>query len=302
VTPLSTRIVIDTDPGIDDVVALALAARSPELDLVAVTTTYGNAGLADTTRNARHVLALAGRPDVPVLPGADRPLVRPPPGPSQKHGDRGVGYAEVERADGPAVVGSPTALLDALLPCPPDRSTVLLTLGPLTNLAQALQRDPEAIRARVRRHLTILEPPNRSTAQPPVPPDFNSATDPEAVDAVMAAGLPTEVVPPHVTRRLLVPAEAVERLAGAGDGLVRWLTDALRWYLEVHHRLHGIRGCWIHDVVAVAEAVRPGMLAFALPGPEIGARVASGVQAGLALSLLDRVFGSGWIHTPPGET
>jgi pyrimidine-specific ribonucleoside hydrolase len=288
-------VILDSDAGIDDAVALALAARSPELALLAVTTSFGNARLADTTANVGRALALAGRPDVPILAGADRPLSGNPPPPSENHGHRGVGYAH--RSDAGPVTGSRTALLEALARAPADRSTVLVTLGPLTNLAHALEADRAMIRSRVRRHLLVADPPPDPPDADSSASDFNSTADLEAVRRVFDAGLPTDVVPPAVTRRLVLPGACLGRLASSRDPLVRWLTDALRWYVEVHARLHGIDGCWVHDVVAVAEAVRPGTLDFASPGAEIGARVARDVELHAALSLLDRVFGPGWNGT-----
>jgi pyrimidine-specific ribonucleoside hydrolase len=288
-TPLP--VVLDADTGIDDAVALALAARSPELRLVAVTATYGNACLTDTASNARRVLALAGRPEIPVLPGAERPLVRPPPGPSEKHGERGIGYAPGGWDGGAAgrISPQPDALLRVLAATP--EPVVLLSLGPLTNLALALDRDEAMVRARVRRHLAVIDGERT---------DFNSSADPEAADRVFAAGLSTEVVAPAVTRRLVLTGAAVTRLGTSREPLVRWLTDALRWYVEVHERLHGLDGCWVHDAVAVAEAVWPGTLDFESPGPEIGARVARHLETGATYSLLDRVFGAGWNGPPTG--
>jgi pyrimidine-specific ribonucleoside hydrolase len=294
-------VILDSDAGIDDAVALALAARSPEVVLLAVTTSFGNARLADTTANVRHALSLAGRGDVPVLPGADGPLTGQAPPPSANHGPAGMGYA-AGGADSHDVRGSRTALLEALALAPSDRSTVLVTLGPLTNLAHALERDAAGVRARLARHLAVIDPPPAAGETDPPPPDFNSAADPEAVRRVFGAGLPTDVVPPAVTRRLVIPGGSVGHLRRSADPLVRWLTDALRWYVEVHARLHGVDGCWVHDAVAVAEAVRPGTLDFAPRGAEIGPRVARDFRLHAARSLLDRVFGPGWNGTPTGGT
>jgi len=115
---LPQRVIIDTDPGIDDVVALALAARSPEIQLVAVTTSYGNAPLRLTTRNARLALRLAGRPDIPVLPGADRPLARPLATAPEIHGPSGVGNAPVDAAAPAPPAPQRHALLVALAAVP----------------------------------------------------------------------------------------------------------------------------------------------------------------------------------------
>ncbi|MBI4420585.1 MAG: nucleoside hydrolase, partial [Gemmatimonadetes bacterium] len=148
-------LVIDTDPGIDDVVTLALAARSPELDLIAVTTSYGNAMLDASTRNAHEGLRLAGRPDVPVYPGALRPLVRDLVTAPETHGESGVGYAPVSTRLSSLVSGPPDpAVLTAL-----SRATApvtLVTLGPLTNLALALERDERLARARIARHIGMF--------------------------------------------------------------------------------------------------------------------------------------------------
>lgn len=283
-------VVIDTDPGIDDALALALAARSPELDIVAVTTTYGNTTLARATRNARAVLALAGHADLPVSPGADRPLRGRAPAPSERHGAGGAGYAEVTEPPRP-VTPDADALFRALASHPPGGGLVLVTLGPLTNLAHALARDAALVRARVGRHIAILDHDDTTT---PPGRGFNGDCDLAAVDRVLAAGLPTEVVGLAVTRRLVLPRATVERLRASADPLVRWLTDALRWAVEVQGRRFGLEGCWAHDVVAVAAACAP-LLDFGAQDAEIGtARVALAARVDHVCRLLDRVFGPGW--------
>lgn len=254
----SLPVVIDTDPGIDDVVALALAARSPELEVAAVTTTYGNATLDATTRNARVVLELAGRADITVRPGADRPLMREPVTAPETHGPSGVGYAPVPEAR--PVVADPTVLLDVLAAI--DEPVTLVTLGPLTNLAHALEADAQMVRFRVSGHLgmfgNIHERGNTNRWA-----DFNAWSDPEAARAVLRAGLPTVMVGLDVTRRMTVAGTEVARLADSADPLTAWLARALQFYVEFHCAQERLQGCVVNDVLPLGELLSPGLLTLA---------------------------------------
>lgn len=301
---MTVKLLIDCDPGIDDVVALALALRSPELEVAAVTTTYGNATLAATTRNARELLRLAGRPDIAVLPGAERPLVRPLATAPETHGETGVGYAAVPEA--PAVRENPTVLLDALSRTP--EPLVLVTLGPLTNLAHALARDEELIRRRVRRHIgmfgNINERGNTNRWA-----DFNAWCDPEALDRVLEARLPSAMVGLDVTRRMTLSAAEVATFADADDPLVAWLGAALRFYVEFHRSQERLDGCVVNDVLPLGELIGPGLLEFARLGLRVDTEegehrghtrvetdgiltpVAMRVDIGTMRGLLGRVFG-----------
>lgn len=297
------RLVIDTDPGIDDAVTLALAARSPEVELVAVTVTYGNAPLRDTTRNARTVLAHAGRPDIPVLAGSARPLARPPVTGAAMHGASGVGYAPVPAA--PAVAPDPRVLLRVLSSA--AAPVILLTLGPLTNLAQALDRDAPAVRRGVRRHIAMLGAFAERGASDRLA-DFNPWADPEAADRVLRAGLPTALVPLDVTRRMTLDADHVTRLAASPDALTRWLAGALQFSVEAHRAARGLDGCAVNDVLTLGEVLAPGLLTLVerriVVDLDEGERrghtreredgvlvpVATGVDVARMRSLLERVF------------
>jgi inosine-uridine nucleoside N-ribohydrolase len=251
-------VIIDTDPGIDDVVALALALRSPELEVVALTTSYGNATVDLTTRNARAIRELLGRPEVPVFPGADRPLVRDLVTAPETHGPSGVGYATVPQ---PAPVSpNPTVLVDRLAGC--TDPVTLVTLGPLTNLAHALEADAALVRNRVACHLgmfgNLKERGNTNRWA-----DFNAWCDPEAADRVLRAGLGTVMVGLDVTRRMTLSAIEVDRLAGSPEPLVTWLGDALRYYVEFHRSQERFDGCVVNDVLPIGELLDPGLLSLA---------------------------------------
>jgi inosine-uridine nucleoside N-ribohydrolase len=310
----TTPIIIDCDPGIDDVVALALAARSPELQIRAVITSYGNAELEKTTRNAITLMRLVGHQDIPVIPGSDRPLARPLVTAPETHGVSGVGYAEVETAS--PVTPNPAALLDTLA----DQSdpVVLVTLGPLTNLAHALDRDSALVSNRTLRHIgmfgNIEERGNTNRWA-----DFNAWSDPEAVATVLASPLETEMVGLDVTRRMTLDAAQVEAFATSGVPDVAWLGLALRFYVEFHRRQERLDGCVVNDPLPIGELIRPGILGFeslnlAVDLDETEHRGhtverPNGYPTAVALdvaipemqTLLTRVFGDRFGRPSPGE-
>ena len=256
--PPPLPVIIDTDPGVDDVVALALALRSPELDVLAVTTTYGNTTLAQTTRNTRTLLELAGRRDVPVHPGADQPFVRELVTAPETHGPTGVGYAAV--LPPVPVDPEPTVLARLLEECPTP--VTVITLGPLTNLARALETDASLVHHRVTTHIGMFGSlQERGSANRWA--DFNVWCDPEAADCVLRAGLRTVMVGLDVTRRMTVSAAEVERLTASSEPLASWLGHALRFSVEFHRNHKGLHGCVVNDVLPIGEMISPGLLRLA---------------------------------------
>jgi purine nucleosidase len=244
-------LVVDTDPGIDDALALLLAARWRRSNLHAVTVTYGNTTLDRGTRNARIILDRAPC-TAPVIAGADRPLVRDLVTAKETHGAEGLG-------DHPAVAAAPvassgTAILDALRAAPVP--VTLVTLGPLTNLALALRLDTALIRSRVTRHVAMggsLKARGTATVEA----EFNVWCDPEAADEVVRAGLSSEFVGLDVTRQLVIPAAAVHKLATHADSGARWLGALLGFYVRFHDEYEGLQGAVINDPLAIALAVEP---------------------------------------------
>ncbi len=307
--PRHTPVIIDTDPGIDDVVTLALAARSPDIDIVAVTTTYGNAPLHASTRNAREVLRLTGQAQVPVLPGSSHPLVRALVTAPETHGPEGVGYAPVPPARPADGKSNETVLIDVLSGASPP--ITLLTLGPLTNLAHALASDASLVRSRVERHIGMFgnlhERGNTNRWA-----DFNAWCDPEATDRVLRSGLRTVMVGLDVTRRMVVSAREVDLLASADDELKRWLGKALMFYVEFHRRQEGLNGCVVNDPLTLGELLHPGLLTCATTPLEVdlddgehrghtrereggvATAVAMKVDVSRMRALLARVFGPDW--------
>lgn len=206
------RAVIDTDPGIDDGVAILFAMASGAFDILGLTTVAGNIGIATTTRNAGRLLAAAGA-ELPVVAGAERPLARPGIEETAIHGADGLGGVDFPEPLAPAAAGAVAWLADTLRR-EPEGTVDLLMLGPMTNLALLLREAPEAAR-RLRRVIAmggaIREPGNVGPRA-----EFNIAVDPEAAAEVLAAGLPLTLVPLDVTRRVRATLEDCAALRASG--------------------------------------------------------------------------------------
>ena len=256
-TPNAPRpIIIDTDPGIDDCLALWLALSSPELDVRGLSVSYGNTVVENAHRNAVEITRRAGK-RVPIAVGARRPLKRQLAVAIETHGASGLGYANVPEA---GVILDWVKPLDRLLAAQPEPVT-LVTLGPVTSLALALRSDAGLVRAKVARHIAMIgniEARGNTTPHS----EFNAWCDPEALAIVLAAELPTELIGLDVTRKLVVKATEVYRLAHAGNPLANWMHDALRFYLEFHRQYEKLEGVVVNDVLAIAALLQPDVLDF----------------------------------------
>jgi pyrimidine-specific ribonucleoside hydrolase len=256
---VATKLIIDTDPGVDDAFAIALAALSEDVELLGVTTVFGNVPLPATTRNALRVLALCGRADVPVAAGADRPLVHPPRRrASHVHGADGLSGRSSrlpEPEHGPDPAGA-VSLLVSLLEAA-DEPVTIAPIGPLTNIALLLAAHPR-IRDKIARIVIMGGGLSHGNSTPVA--EFNIWSDPEAARRVLVEeDVPTVLVPLDLTLRCAVDAAWLAKLAGAGP--VGASLDALTPdYRASYRKVLGFEGIALHDAVAVAEAIRPGIL------------------------------------------
>jgi purine nucleosidase len=266
-----TRLILDVDTGIDDSFALLYAAASPEADIVAVTCVPGNVALADVERNTRAVLELAGCAHVEVAAGQATPLVRPLEITPETHGPHGTGYAELPDPARPLSPRFAPRLIAEEARLRPGELT-LVTLGPLTNLALALQIEP-ALPHLLRRWILMGGafgvPGNTTPAS-----EWNMHCDPEAAHACFAAWQAAIDADPAVPRALamgldvterarILPADVAalaERAGGASNPVARYAADALRWYFEFHARSDGFYGAFLHDPFVVAAALDPGLV------------------------------------------
>jgi inosine-uridine nucleoside N-ribohydrolase len=247
-------IIIDTDPGIDDCLALLLALNSPELDVRAISISYGNAVVENAFRNAVEILRKVKHPvRVPLGIGARRPLKRQLQVADDTHGPSGLGYADVPPA---GVILDYVRPLERLLAAQPEPVT-LVTLGPVTSLALVLRANPDLVREKVNRHVAMIGNIEAAGNQTRFS-EFNAWCDPEALATVLAAELPTEMIGLDVTRKLVIKGNEVERLAQHSP----WLYDALRFYVEFHKKQEGLDGAVINDVLAIAYLLQPDVLTF----------------------------------------
>ena len=247
-------IIIDTDPGIDDCLALLLALNSPELDVRGISISYGNTVVENAYRNAVEIVRKVKHPiRVPLGIGARRPLKRQLHVADDTHGPSGLGYADVPPA---GVILDYVRTLERLLEAQPEPVT-LVTLGPVTSLALVLRANPGVVRDKVGRHIAMIgniEAAGNTTRFS----EFNAWCDPEALATVLAAEIPTEMIGLDVTRKIVIKGNEVNRLAEQSP----WLHDALRFYVEFHKKQDGLDGAVINDVLAIAYLIQPDVLTF----------------------------------------
>ncbi|UMM09442.1 nucleoside hydrolase [Gluconobacter frateurii] len=251
------RIIIDTDPGQDDAVAILLALASPELHVEAIMTVAGNVPLSQTTKNACALLELAGREEVPVYAGAARPLHKAPISAEHVHGETGMGGANLPeprlRAQG---IDAATHLVDVLRK-EPAGSITLVCLGPMTNLAHALTHAPD-IAPKIAR-LVAMGGAQREGGNITPTAEFNFFVDPHAAKIVIAAGIPTTLLPLDVTHRAIATPRRLAPIADlktpVGDMVVRMLGAEDRF----EKMKYGWEGGALHDPLTIGWLLWPDL-------------------------------------------
>ncbi len=252
------KIIIDTDPGQDDAVAILLALASPEeIDLLGITCVAGNVPLALTARNARVVCELAGRGDVKVFAGCDRPLQRPLVTAEHVHGKTGLDGIDLPDPVMPLQDAHAVDFIIETLRAEPPGSVTLVPIGPLTNIATAFARAPDMV-GRVAEIVLMggayFEVGNITPAA-----EFNIYVDPEAAAAVFGAGVPLVVMPLDVTHKALTTrprVEAFRALPGRlGPAVAAW-TD---FFERFDKEKYGSAGAPLHDPCTVAYLLRPDL-------------------------------------------
>lgn len=273
------KIVIDTDAGVDDAVALVLALNSPEVDLLAITTVAGNARVAECTGNCLLLTEIL-RPDgpPPVAAGAEAPLRRKLVTAPEVHGPDGLG-GEVGSLPQPRRGPSPRTAVEILIETArrnPGEVTLIAT-GPLTNLAAALSADPGAMW--LYRRIVVMGGAFYVPGNTGPVAEFNFFVDPEAADRLMRAGLPVTLVPLDVTTRApLQEDDLIGRplypppSARPERDVASILSRALDYYMRREFAESGLRGGYMHDPLAVASALAPAILTTSAAGARVGAR------------------------------
>ncbi len=252
----SRRIIIDTDPGQDDAVAILLAIASPEnVEVLGITSVAGNVPLALTQRNARIVCELAGRRDIPVFAGCDTPLRRKLVTAEHVHGKTGLDGPSLPEPSMPVQSQHAVDFLIETIRREPSGSVTLCPIGPLTNIATALSRAPDI----VDRVLEIVlmggayfEVGNITPAA-----EFNIYVDPEAADIVFKSGIPITVMPLDVTHKALTTAPRVAAFRNLQTEVGRMVAAWTDFFERFDKSKYGTPGAPLHDPCVIAYLIRP---------------------------------------------
>jgi purine nucleosidase len=250
-------LIIDCDPGVDDAVALMLAFGSPGLELLAVTTVGGNVPGPTTARNARILRQIAGREDVPVFAGADRPLRRPPTGAGEFHGPEGLGDLDPFEPAAPLGEGhAADALVARVMARPPGR-VALAVLGPMTNLALALRREP-ALAARLG-PVAVMGGARTEGGNITASAEYNVWADPDAAAEVLASGCDVVLFGLDATHQVRATSQRIAAVEAAGTPAAACAAAMLRFSQRVERRLVGWDAPPLHDPCPVAWLMKPDL-------------------------------------------
>ena len=257
---MTHKIIFDTDPGIDDAMALLFIQASPALDLLAITTIFGNADIETTTRNALYLKQRFGLA-APVFKGTDKPLTRPRnPSPTFVHGENGLGDVELTGLVPARPEAKPAhqAIIDLARQHPGE--VTLVAVGPLTNLALALQSDPEV--ATLLKAVVIMGGAFGVAGKPgnvtPVA-EANIWNDPEAADQVFTAPWALTAVSLDVTTQVVMSPAYMDALEASAGAAGQFLNEISRPYAAFYGSRDGIEGCCVHDAAAVAFVIDPSL-------------------------------------------
>ncbi|MEV4568680.1 nucleoside hydrolase [Nonomuraea sp. NPDC049421] len=253
---MPTPVILDCDPGHDDVFAIWLAAGDPAIDLRAVTTVGGNGRLYHTTYNARVVISLAGIEGVPVAPGADSPMVRLLKPAEWIHGDNALGGPELPKPTVEADARSAIELIRDTLDAAGEPVTIVAT-GPLTNVAMFARTCPDRL-PMIREVVWMGGSTGRGNVTPYA--EFNAWTDPEAVAIVLGTGVPFTMVGLNVTHQVLATQEVIARIEAVGNRTAAFGVELLNFFNSTYETDQGMPDGPLHDPVAVALVARPGLV------------------------------------------
>ncbi|CAK7325009.1 unnamed protein product [Dovyalis caffra] len=273
------KIIIDTDPGIDDAMAIFLALRSPEVELIGLTTIYGNVYTTLATRNALHLLEVAGRTDIPVAEGSHVTITK---GTKLRiadfvHGADGLGNQNFDPPKTKPIEQSAAAFLVKQAKLHPGKVTVV-ALGPLTNIALAIELDPEFCKNI--RQIVLLGGAFSVNGNVNPAAEANIFGDPEAADIVFTCGADVLAVGINVTHQVVLTAAGRDKLMQSNGRFAQYLCKILEVYFSYHREAYSTGGVYLHDPTAFLAAVNPSLFTYT----EGAVRVqTTGITRGLTL-------------------
>lgn len=248
------HIILDSDPGIDDSLAILLALASPEIVLDGISTIHGNASTAQVTRNALAILELAKAGDIPVYKGCDLPLVKESLLSPETHGNSGLGYAKLsEPQSRPQIKHGCDFLIESILSSPNE--ITLVAIGPLTNVAMAIRKEPRIVEKV--KEVFIMGGAIQHAGNTTALAEFNTFVDPHAAHIVFHSGMPITLTPLDVTYQCIFLKADLDRLLRIASPITKFIADATRFYMEFHDEYQKIDGCVINDPMTLALTFMP---------------------------------------------
>jgi Inosine-uridine nucleoside N-ribohydrolase len=252
------RIILDTDPGVDDALAFLLALASPEIQLEALTTTQGNVTVDKATRNALSILELGRASHIPVAQGSVLPLVEPLRASAYVHGESGIGNSQLpEPGSKPLAKHAVDYLIERVL-SEPDQISIF-PIGPLTNIAMAIRKEPRF--ARSVKELVIMGGAILEYGNVTPQAEFNIYVDPHAAHIVFHSEIPITLIPLDVTQKCFLLQKHVDYLMEISSPISRFIRDAMEVYLEASFAL-GYPGSALHDPLTLATIIAPELLSL----------------------------------------
>ena len=248
------RIILDTDPGIDDSLAILLALASPEISLEGLSVVHGNSSTQQGTINALSVLELAKASHIPVYQGCDLPLVQPSLLAPETHGEQGIGYAKLSAPLGqPKVQKGSDYLIEKIMSSPGE--ITLVAIGPLTNIALAIRQEPRIVENV--KEVFVMGGAIRHEGNTTPLAEFNTYVDPHAAHIVFHSGMPITLTPLDVTYQCVFLKDDLNRLLKIDSPITKFIADATRFYMEFHDEYQSIEGCVINDPMTLALTFMP---------------------------------------------
>lgn len=268
------KVILDVDTGIDDAIAIMLALSSQELEVLGITTVSGNIDLASATRNTLKVLKLIQREDVPVYPGAIKPLWRSIRYAVEVHGDCGLAGQLTDLEPGQPQPEDAATFIKSQLALFPNEITLIMT-GPETNLGLLIMENREI--AKQFKEIIVMGGVAEGRGNESPTAEFNIAIDPESADLVFHSGAPLTMVGLDVTRQALMTTHAIESLS-ASPPVKNFIDQVTRQYRHRFSKSGGVEACLMHDPLAVAVAIDPTLVTtlFRYVGIETESRYCDG--------------------------
>lgn len=255
-----TKLIIDTDPGVDDAIALLMVFQLPEFEVIGLTIIFGNVSTEDATRNALHLCEVAGFPDIPVAEGSPEPLKRGPPFIADfVHGSDGLGNTFPSPPKNKKIDKNACEFLVDKVSEYPGEVTIL-ALGPLTNIALAVKKD-RSFASKVKR-IVILGGSFFASGNINPAAEANIYGDPEAADIVFTCGAEIVVVGLNVTTQVMLSDQDLCELRDSGGRYGRYIYNISQFYKDWHVKSDGVHGIYLHDPTCFAALYKPQLFEF----------------------------------------